>query len=271
MWRKFLLKYRIYIVLICLLLIFTVILSFTSRKKELTIGKSSFILEMIYPWQKLTLSISNKLNYTWQSTVYFFYLKKDNEKLNKELANLKKQNNELLELTKENERLKILLGYKKKTSYKLKLAMVVGRDVNNYFNIITIDLGERDDIKNNMPIITSSAVVGKIVNISSEISQVMLITDYNSSISGMVQGTRCVGSVIGSGKDICKMKYLSINDNVKPGDIVITSGDGIFPKGLIIGEIVKVSNASDNMSLDIDIKPAVNVLKLEEVFIVMKD
>ncbi|MFH1823936.1 MAG: rod shape-determining protein MreC [Candidatus Firestonebacteria bacterium] len=271
MWRKFFLKYRIYIILICLLLVFTLILYYSAGKEQHSFGQTSLISEIIYPWQKLTLKLSQKVSYALQSFVYFFNIKKDNERLNKELSMLIYQNNELMEIVKENERLKSLLNYKKKINFKSKIAMIVGRDVNNYFGVIYIDIGEKDGIKKDMPVITYNGVVGKVVNVLPETSSVLLITDYNSSLSGAVQRTRCIGSVKGQGSRICEMKYLSINDDVKVGDLVITSGEGKFPKGLVIGEITNVSESLDSMSLNIVIKPAINVLKLEEVLVVVKE
>lgn len=272
MWRKFLRKNKTYIILIVLLLLFIVILYSSYRKNDLSIGKNTIISEIIYPWQKLTSILAKSVNSLFQSFINVFNLKEDNEKLQKKLYMLESERNHLYEVMKENERLKNLLDYKKKVNYKLKLANIIARDVNNYYNAVTIDLGEQDDIKKDMPVITNKGVVGKVAIVSSETSQVLLITDYNSRTNGIVQRSRCAGSINGKSKGICEMQYLSINDDVKTGDVVITSNDSrIFPKGLIIGEVTNVSNAADGMSLSVSVKPAADMLKLEEVFVLIKE
>jgi rod shape-determining protein MreC len=246
-------------------------LYYSVKAEYRSFGKSSLVLEIIYPWQKLTLKLFGGLKHIWQTGIYFVNLKKDNDRLNKELLMLREENNKLMEVMKENERLKSLLDYKKKVNFKNKVAMVIGRDINDYFSVIYIDVGEKDGIKRDMPVITYNGVVGRVVDVLSEISKVLLITDYNSSISGSIQRTRCVGSVKGRGNNICEMKHLSVNDDVKVNDLVITSGDGKFPKGLVIGEVINVSESLDGMSLNILVKPTVNVLKIEEVLVMLKE
>lgn len=268
MWKKIFRKYRVYVILISLLVIFISIIYLSASNENSSGEKSSLVSEIIYPWQKLTAKISRNASYAWQSLAFFIHLKSDNEKLNKELSILKAQNNELMEVSKENERIKKLLDYKKKVSYKLKLAKVIGRDVNNYFSIIYLDMGRRDGISNDMVVISDNGIVGKVVSVLPEVSSVMQITDYKSNLSGIVQRTRCVGSISGLGKNLCKMKYLSIKDDVKKGDMVITSGDGRYPKGLIVGEVTDVLAAPDGMSLNVYLKPVVDFLKLEETFII---
>jgi len=151
------------------------------------------------------------------------------------------------------------------------MAKVVGRDLSNYFGMITVDLGERDGVVTDMPVITPEGVVGKIIEVYPEYSLVMLLTDYKSGISGIIQKPRPVGAVMGAGNGMCKMKYFAVNAEAKIGDFVVASGDGKFPKGLLIGKISDIRPASDSMSLDIDVIPAVDVLKLEEVLIVFKE
>jgi len=270
MWKKLFNKYRIYLI-VSLILVLSAGLFLFFKGKEEGLGKSRAVSEVMYALQKPVSKLGNAAEYLWNMVIKFAYLKYDNEKLNKELSAMAYQQNQLREAEKENERLKKLLDYKRKVSYKTGMAKVVGRDLSDYFGVLTIDLGERDGVVTDMPVISPDGVVGKIIEVYPEYSLVMLLTDYKSGISGIIQKSRPVGTVMGAGKGICKMKYLSVNDEVKAGDIVVTSGDGKFPKGLMLGKISDVRPASDSMSLDVDIIPAVNVLKIEEVLVVFKE
>ncbi len=270
MWKKLLNKYRPYLVFFVILFVAAGIFLVSGNKGSET-AKNTAILEIMQPWQKLTAKMGSASSYVCNSVLSFIYLKQDNDKLNKELSNLAYQNNRLAEEEKENERLKRLLDYKKKVNFKTGMAKVVGRDISNFFGILTVDLGERDGVVRDMPVITPDGVVGKIIEVYPEYSLVMLLTDYKSGISGVIQKTRIVGAINGAGNGLCKMKYLSINEEVKAGDLLVTSGDGKFPKGLLIGQVSGLKPAADSMSLDINVIPAVNVLKLEEVLIVFKE
>ncbi|OGF48375.1 MAG: rod shape-determining protein MreC [Candidatus Firestonebacteria bacterium RIFOXYA2_FULL_40_8] len=270
MWKKLFNKYRVYVILL-LILVVSAGLFFFFKGKEQGLGKSRAVSEVVYALQKPISKLGNAAEYIWNVVIKFAYLKYDNEKLNKELSTMAYQSNQLVEAEKENERLKKLLDYKRKVSYKTNMAKVVGRDLSNYFGIITVDLGERDGVVVDMPVITPEGVVGKIIEVYPEYSLVMLLTDYKSGISGIIQKPRPVGTVTGAGNGMCKMMHLSVNEEVKAGDYIVTSGIGKFPKGLLIGKITDVRPASDSMSLDIDVVPSVNVLKLEEVLIVFKE
>jgi len=270
MWKKLFNKYRVYLIVVVILAL-SAGLFFFFKGKERGLGKSRAVSEVMYALQKPIGKLGNAAEYVWNVVIRFSYLKYDNEKLHKELSAMAYQSNQLVEAEKEIERLKKILDYKRKIYIKTNMAKVVGRDLSNYFGVLTVDLGERDGVVVDMPVITPEGVVGKIIEVYPEYSLVMLLTDYKSGISGIIQKPRPVGTVMGAGNGMCKMKYLSVNDEAKIGDFIVTSGDGKFPKGLMIGKISDIRPASDSMSLDIDVIPAVNVLKLEEVLIVFKE
>ena len=270
MWKKLLNKYRAYLVL-AIILTLAVGIFFYFKNKEQSAGKSTLVAEIIRPWQKLTGKLGKAAIYVKDTTLKFIYLKNDNEKLKKELSNMVDINNRLQESEKENERLKKIMDYRRKISFKTVMAQVIGTELNNYFGAVTIDLGEKNGVVLDMPVITPDGVIGKIMEVYPEYSLVLLLTDYKSGISGIIQKTRVKGAVKGVGNGMCKMQYLSINEEVKEGDSIVTSGDAKFPKGLLVGKVASFRTASDSMSLDIDVVTAVNVLKLEEVLVVFKE
>ena len=268
MWRKFLRKNIAYVALALAVIALVVI---TAILKSGGQSGGGFVTEAVAPWQKLAAGAGRSAVNLSENLLFFFSIKSDNERLNKELAVLNAQNNELLEAVNENSRLRELLNYKRNTDFRLKPAAVVGYDPNSYFSSLTIDLGFDDGIQPDMTVVTPAGLVGKILSVSNNYSKVLLLTDIRSSVSCIAQRTRCAGSIKGKGRDLCEMKFLSINDDIKPGDAIITSGDGkIYPKSVKVGEVTAVSQTADGMSYDVEIRPSVNVLKLEEVLVVVK-
>jgi rod shape-determining protein MreC len=115
-------------------------------------------------------------------------------------------------------------------------------------------------------VVTHRGVVGRITEVSSYTSKVLLITDMNSSVDALIQRTRARGVVEGRGSSLCELRYVAGSDDVSVGDLVVTSGlCGIFPKGLPIGTVKDVEKDSFGLFQQIELVPSVELNKLEEV------
>ena len=137
---------------------------------------------------------------------------------------------------RENARLRQLVGWQQQTAWKLKLAKVVLREPANWWRTVQIDLGSRDGLRVNLPVLTTDGLVGRISSVSLTRSQVVLLGDPNCKVSARVENeTRDTGVIGASGPletELVELGYLSRNANLKPGQNVVTSGDGgIFPEG----------------------------------------
>jgi len=110
--------------------------------------------------------------------------------------------------------------------------------------------------------------VGRILDVAESTSKVLLITDINSSVDALVQRARAGGVVEGRSPNLCELKYVSGSDDVRLGDLVVTSGlCGIFPKGLPIGEVSRVERDGSGLFQRVELTPSANLNKLEEVCI----
>ncbi len=119
-----------------------------------------------------------------------------------------------------------------------------------------------------MAVISTAGVVGKLITVSPDASRVLLINDHNSAVDAFDQRSRARGIIAGVVEDGLIMKYVDRTEDVKAGDVVITSGmDGIFPRGLLVGEVVKVSQEGPGLFLNVQVKPAVDFRKLEQVLV----
>lgn len=191
---------------------------------------------------------------------------KENIELNQRLSGLERQIVELQEASKENERLRGLLSFKEKVDYNIIPGRVIGRDSSVWFSSILISKGRRSGIKENMPVLSQGGLAGRIIMAGPWVSRVMLITDINSRVGILVQDSREEALATGEGTDLLRLKYLSVDSELHPGDLVITSGlDGLFPKGLIVGNIIQIQPEMDGLTRTGLVKPAADLFRLEEV------
>lgn len=192
--------------------------------------------------------------------------------LRRENQQLRLQAQQAQEIVSENARLRQLVGWQRQTTRKLKLAKVVLREPANWWRTVQIDLGSRDGLRVNLPVLTTDGLVGRISSVSLTRSQVVLLGDPNCKVSARVENeTRDTGIIGASGPldtDFVGLGYLSRNANLKPAQNVVTSGDGgIFPPGIPIGKVVDVQAVDNGLRAEARVRLAANLNALEEVWV----
>lgn len=200
---------------------------------------------------------------------------KENEQLHEKIADLEGQVKEFEEVKQENERLKAKLNFvDQNTKYSYITARVTGRSAGQWFVVFNISAGVNNGVRKDMAVVNEAGLIGRIIDTGANWSRVMALIDSRSGVSGLIERTRDNGIVEGtdlsSGSAVLNMRFLPLDADLMPGDKIITSGiDGVFPKGLNIGEITKVNNrGKDSMQKYAEIKPAVDFLHLEEVMVI---
>lgn len=207
--------------------------------------------------------------YALRDVAGFREILQENKLLRENISNLEKELLNFQEAKLENERLKKLLDFKESEKRRFLPALVIAKDPSGLSDAVIIDRGRKDRIEKGMIAISGSGVAGRVIETGWRISRVLLITDYNSVFSGVVERTRDEGAVSGNMRAGLIMKYLDIGCDVKKGDKIITSGlYGIFEKGILIGEVVSVEPDSSGLYINAIIKPEVDIRKLEEVLVV---
>lgn len=197
-------------------------------------------------------------------------VKKQNQDLKMQLAELNAKLGANTELKLENERLGQLLGFKQASKMNLLAARVIGRDLMPDHNTITVDRGLNHGVQKNMAALTIGGVIGYTFRVENDSSQILLITDSYAVIDAIVQRSRARGLVEGVRKGNCRLKYLKRSDDIKVGDLVVTSGlFNMFPKGFPIGTVTSIDKSRYGMSQEVEIKPAVEAMNLEEIFLVL--
>jgi len=199
-------------------------------------------------------------------------LLKLNDGLRRENQQLRLQAIQAQETAGENARLRQLIGWQRQVSWKLKLARVVLRDPANWWRAVQIDLGSRDGLRVNLPVLTTDGLVGRVSSVSLTRSQVVLLGAPSCKVSARVENeTRDTGIIGAAGPldtEFVELGYLSRGANLKPAQDVVTSGEGgIFPKGIPIGKIVDVQAVDYGLRAEARVKLAANLNALEEVWV----
>lgn len=214
--------------------------------------------------------ISSGVHSTTELYLNLINIKVENRTLQQENAELRAQLGAMTELKLENERLAKLLSFKQATKMQIMAAHIVGKDFLPDHQTLTINRGLNDGIRKNMAAITTAGVVGYVFRTDANTSQILVLTDRYAAIDSLVQRSRARGIVEGAGQDKAVMRYLKRFDDVRVGDLIVTSGlYNLFPKGFPVGTVTSVETGEYGMTQDVSIKPVVNPSSLEELFIVM--
>ncbi len=194
----------------------------------------------------------------------------ENLELKQEVQELKAKNTKLQEVKQENKFLQSSLNLTEKTDYDISLATIIGRGFQGMQRYILVNKGSLAAIEKNMPVVVfDNILVGKITEVFKDSAKVLLITSPNSKIPALIQESRIQGLVSGTKKESLSMDSVSKDLKVETGNKVITSGlDGIFPKGMLVGEVSEVKIFEHKMFQQITLNPAVNLEELEQVFII---
>ncbi|TAN62092.1 rod shape-determining protein MreC [bacterium] len=267
---SFLKKHQI-IIASALLLIFSLHLALTDKKEPARGALIKDILTaMASPIEKAAGGAQNGVIGIFENYVLLLNTKTENDSLKAALIAVQAENNKLREEVNLNARLKELLAYKEDSDFSTITASVISFGTNDWAGTALINKGHAEGVKKDMAIITPLGVMGRVINAGANTSRVLLNTDPRSNIDVVVRRTRVKGVIEGNGSDALYLKYIRQLDDVQAGDEVITSGlTGIFPKGLVVGTVIKTEKGGDNFFKQIDVWPAVEMSrKLEEVLIV---
>ncbi|HVP37515.1 MAG TPA: rod shape-determining protein MreC [Terriglobales bacterium] len=192
-----------------------------------------------------------------------------NKILNEKVTSLTLENTKLQEESRENQRLRQLLGFKSASSYQIIPAEVVSVEPERFSTSILINLGEKDGVKKNMPVINLEGLVGKVSEVLTGSSVVQLLYHPNCRVPAVDSRNRVQGIVKSKGGINLNLDNVPTEEDVKSGDEIYSSGMGkVFPEGLKIGQVLRVYPAGDSVFKTIILKPAVDFSRLEEIFLI---
>jgi rod shape-determining protein MreC len=217
--------------------------------------------------QRGTMTSVDSVRGVWSGYVALRDAQAENQALKQELQRLQIRLQEERAQAQRAENFRQLLELRDRAGVETVAAEVIAGPATIEFRDMTIDKGSTDGVQPDMAVIAPAGVVGRVHLSSPRAARVQMLIDLNAAAGAMIERTRLQGLVIGQGSTL-QMEYVPSTSDVKPGDVVVTSGiDKIYPKGFVIGTIETVERSSGTY-YEITIRPAVDFSRLEEVLVV---
>jgi rod shape-determining protein MreC len=227
------------------------------------------LLWIIRPLQIAAQSTTHWIQEVRNSYSMLDNYKAENEKLRNRIQQLEVERNRLLEAEATNRRLRQLLEFRSTLPSDSMTASIIANSASTWFKSCLLDKGSADGVRKGMAVVTPLGVVGQVVAVTPRTAKVLLLTDPNSGVDVFVQRTRARGIVSGSLDNGTIMKYVKRTEDIQEGDRLVTSGlDGIFPKGIVVGAVIKVRKQTLGLFQSIELLPTVSLARTEEVLIV---
>jgi len=207
---------------------------------------------------------------SWHDYVWLRGVRKENEDLKDQIAQMRMQQVRMIEDATQAHRLQLLLGFKEQYISQTVPAQVISTTGSEFSRAIYIDKGTKDGITADMPVVAPEGIVGKVLRAFHSTSLVLLISDPTSGAGVILESSRLQGVLKGTANGATMMQNVMSDEKVQPGERILTSGgDRIFPKGLPVGTVTAVNPGAD-LFLNIRVRPAVTLNKLEEVLVITK-
>ncbi len=263
-------QYKAIIILVILLFISFTLMGFSQTK--ITINFKSLAFAVIYPFQYAGVSSITFVKDFFSSIKNNKYLKRELEQTRKLLQEYERTQYEFDEIKRENERLRRLIGVQSELEYDTVIAVVVAKSPQNFYKTLIVNRGKESGVEKWMPVIAYKdnvkCVVGKVIDVQKFSSRIQPLIEQSSYIGAMLKDSRYSGILVGQSplSDNCLLQYINRRAEINYGDIVLTSGmGGVFPKGIMIGEVVSVSKKKYGIFQEALVSPLIDFGRLEEV------
>jgi rod shape-determining protein MreC len=266
-------RYRNLIVLVGVL--FAQVLGLAVQVKRTTDSESTRLIRIwavgaVTPLEKALVWVQTSSGNIWHNYFYLRGVRAENRSLKQQIERMSLEQVRMSQDADQARRLQALLAFKEQFISQTMAAQVIGGSGSESSRSVYIDKGESDGIKPDMAVITADGIVGKVLRVYGSTSLVLLIDDQTSGVGALLDKTRLQGILRGTPSGEVVLEKVMSDETVPAGEMVLTSGgDGIFPKGLLVGRVTKVAPGSE-LFLNIRVRPAADLSKLEEVLVVTK-
>lgn len=225
------------------------------------------IQEILFPFEYAFHLTNKSVRNAWQHYINLHNAAEQNDKLRSQLSQIQTRIIDYDHQIQEVTRLRQLLGFTQSYNGNVTVAEVINLSVGSPFQSLRIARGQKDGIWVGMPVVASKGIVGRVLRAGQQFSDIQLISDSSFHLDVLIERTRTRGVLQGVGQNRCRLQ-LHRRADIRIGDTLITSGIvGGFPKGLPVGQVIKISYESDDVSQMITIQPWIDYRQLEEVLI----
>lgn len=263
---------KIFIISLVVVLVF-VLAALTSGENSRAGVVRNVLTAPLKPFQKGIVAVSDWI----KDSINFFRevrtAREENKELKKKIQEMEQELENVYRLEKENENLRKLLSFKEQFTQEVVGCNIIAKDSGNLFETFTIDRGSEDGISVNDPVINANGLVGRVARVDLFSSKVVSIIDTESSVSARLSKSRDLVILRGDSQlrteGLCRLDYIPPDVEVSVGDKVETSGmSSIYPKGIIIGEIIQIVKNEGQFDYYAIVKPAVDFRRLEDVVVI---
>jgi rod shape-determining protein MreC len=266
-------RYRNLIVLVGVL--FAQLLGLAVQVKRTSDSESTRLIRVwavgaVTPFEKALVWTQTSTGDLWHNYFYLRGVRAENRGLKAQIEQMRLEQVRMSQDADQARRLQALLGFKEQFISQTMAAQVIGGSGSELSRSVFIDKGHDDGIKPDMAVITADGVVGKVWRVYGSTSEVLLIDDQTSGAGVILDKSRLQGILRGTPSGEVVIEKVMSDETVPAGELVLTSGgDRVFPKGLLVGRVTRVTPGSE-LFLNIRVRPAANLSKLEEVLVVTK-
>jgi rod shape-determining protein MreC len=266
-------RYRNLIVLVGVL--FAQVLGLAVQVKRTTPSEPTRLIRIwaigaVTPLERALVWAQTSTGDVWHNYFYLRGVRAENRALKAQIERMSLERVRISQDADQARRLQALLGFKEQFISRTMAAQVIGGSGSELSRSVFIDKGSRDGLKPDMAVITADGIVGKVLHVYHATSEVLLINDQSSGVGAILDQTRLQGILNGTPAGELVLGRVMSDETVPPGELVLTSGgESIFPKGLPIGKVTKITLGSD-LFLNIHVRPAADLSRLEEVLVVTK-
>jgi rod shape-determining protein MreC len=254
-------------------LVLTALLIYSAnlRQRGRTTLFEKTVLQITSPLFKGVDAVSESLVGGWNQYLWLIDTEQENVRLQSENRRLAAELNSVEEIRLANERLRRLLEFRDSVDLPALPAQVIAVDASSWFRTVVIDKGNTDGVREGMPVVAAEGIVGRVIRSAPRESRVLLLTDASSAVASLVQRNRTRGVVRGQG-DILTLDFALRQKDIEVGDRIVTSGTGgVFPKGLVIGEVTRAAREQYGLFQTVTVAPVVDFARLEEVLVLLKE
>jgi rod shape-determining protein MreC len=248
------------------------VMGMTTHRGPVELGLAQrLLLSITLPLERVVTFPVRETRRLWRDYVGLVDVREHNEELRQRVTDLELENLQYKEAIVSSERFQRLAGFRAKRGISMVPANVVAQDLSPWFQAVIIDQGSSAGIGAGMPVITDSGVVGVVAGTTPGASKVLLVIDPQSRVDVYVQRTRARGTLRGRTDLDCEFLNVLREDDVREGDLVLTSGlAAMYPKGLVVGRVSRVERKPFGLFQRAEVEPAVDFSKLEEVFVILE-
>jgi len=246
-----------------------------SRNSEPVRQLATGATQLLVPIQRVLADVGVTSNRFVQAITEIQRLRTEDAALRADVDRLTLENVQLREAAFAAQQAAKLGEVAKTLKYETVAAPVIARDPSNILATIVLGAGSDSGIKVGHVVVSEQGLVGRVSEVGTNYSKVLLITDPSSTLSALVEGSRATGIVRGQYGDLLIMDWILQTEKVNVGDVVVTAGLGLgdelrslYPKGLVVGRVLQLQNAEAAAYQRAIVAPAVDLRRLENVLVV---